>query len=42
MTIMVAELEVPHGASLAALEPALPTLFGHGLRRCFYSRPCEA
>ena len=31
LTIMVLELEVPHGASLAALEPALPTLFGYAL-----------
>lgn len=31
LTIMVLELEVPHGASLAALEPALPTLSGYAL-----------
>ena len=31
ITIMVLELDVPHGASLAALEPMLPTLFGYAL-----------
>lgn len=31
ITIMVLELEVPHGATLAALEPMLPVLLGHTL-----------
>jgi len=31
ITIMVLELHVPHGASLAALEPVLPTLLAYAL-----------